>query len=149
MTITSSIHIVRQYGRSGGMERYVWELTHALARQDQQVMVVCEKLHEPVGANIEVIELGQVKPKPRWLSMLRFSARVSNFFKGFDSAGWVIHSHERTAVHQVTTFHGPPILSRKNAPWISCHPVCKPGDTWSVGSSVPIMWWLYCPILYW
>jgi len=113
MTITSSIHIVRQYGRTGGMERYVWELTHALARQGQKVMVVCEKIHEPLQADIEVIELGVVKPKPRWLAMLRFSRRLDNFFANFDSADWIIHSHERTSVHQVTTFHGPPILERK------------------------------------
>ncbi|WP_432471630.1 glycosyltransferase family 4 protein [Amphritea sp. HPY] len=111
--ITASIHIVRQFGPVGGMERYVWELTHALARQGQKVMVVCEKLHEPTTEHIEVVELGQVKPKPRWLAMLRFSRRVSKFFNTFDRAGWIIHSHERTAVHQVTTFHGPPILQRK------------------------------------
>lgn len=113
MTDSASYHIVRQYGRTGGMERYVWELTHALARQGQQVRIVCEKLHEPVTEAIEVIELGVIKPKPRWLSMLRFSARISEFFKAQNTEGWVIHSHERTAVHHVTTFHGPPILSRK------------------------------------
>lgn len=113
MTITSSIHIVRQYGRTGGMERYVWELTHALAKQGQNVMVICEKIHEPLQANIEVIELGVVKPKPRWLAMLRFSHRLDKFFANFDAADWIIHSHERTSVHQVTTFHGPPILERK------------------------------------
>lgn len=110
--MTSSIHIVRQYGTVGGMERYVWELTHALANQGQKVMVVCEKIHEPLHANIEVIELGVVKPKPRWLAMLRFSNRVTKFFASFNSSNWVIHSHERTAVHQVTTFHGPPFLKR-------------------------------------
>lgn len=118
---TSSIHIVRQFGPVGGMERYVWELTHTLARQGQKVMVVCEKRHEPTTENIEVIELGLIKPKPRWLAMLRFSRRVTKFFNTFDRADWIIHSHERTAVHQVTTFHGPPILQRKTKAldWLS------------------------------
>lgn len=110
---TASIHIVRQYGPVGGMERYVWELTHALANSDQQVMVICETMRAEPAQGIKVIELGAIKAKPRWLSMLRFSARVSAYCKTLDTSGWVIHSHERTAVHQVTTFHGPPILARK------------------------------------
>jgi UDP-glucose:(heptosyl)LPS alpha-1,3-glucosyltransferase len=110
---TSSIHIVRRYGPVGGMERYVWELTHALVKQGQKVKVICEQAYEECDKNIEVIELGSVKPKPRWLSMLRFSKRVSQYFKAADITGWVIHSHERCAEHHVTTFHGPSILTRK------------------------------------
>ncbi len=113
-TQTSSIHIVRRYGPVGGMERYVWELTHALAKQGQNVKIICERAYEQCDNNIDVIELGEVKPKPRWLSMLRFSKRVSQYFKATDITGWVIHSHERCAEHHVTTFHGPSILTRKN-----------------------------------
>lgn len=115
--LTASMHIVRRYGQVGGMERYVWELTHALSEAGQKVTVLCEKAYSCAAPNIQVIELGQIKQKPRWISMLRFSARVSNYLSQhplfIDTH--VIHSHERTAVHQVTTFHGPPIKSRKSA----------------------------------
>jgi UDP-glucose:(heptosyl)LPS alpha-1,3-glucosyltransferase len=112
---TSSIHIVRRYGHVGGMERYVWELTNALAKQGQNVKVVCEKQFDEVHPSIEVVELGSVRQKPRWLAMLRFSKRVSAYFDTTDYSGWVIHSHERTACHHVTTFHGPPIGDRKKS----------------------------------
>ncbi|MGB0205754.1 MAG: glycosyltransferase family 4 protein [Neptuniibacter sp.] len=112
---TSSIHIVRRYGHVGGMERYVWELTNALAKQGQNVKVVCEKQFDQTHPSIEVIELGSVRQKPRWLAMLRFSKRVSAYFEATDCSGWVIHSHERTACHHVTTFHGPPIGDRKKS----------------------------------
>lgn len=112
---TSSIHIVRRYGHVGGMERYVWELTNALAKQGQNIKVVCEKQFDETHHSIEVIELGSVRQKPRWLAMLRFSKRVSDYCEATDCSGWVIHSHERTACHHVTTFHGPPIGDRQKS----------------------------------
>ena len=113
--ITSSIHIVRRYGHVGGMERYVWELTNALAKQGQAVKIICEKQFDDAHPSIEIIELGTVRQKPRWLAMLRFSNRVSQCINEIDTKNWVIHSHERTACHHVTTFHGPPIGDRKKS----------------------------------
>ena len=110
---TASIHIVRQYGRTGGMERYVWELTHALAKAKQPTKIICEKAHDAFSADLDVIELGTIKPKPRWRSMQKFSQKVSDYLDSIDSSGWVVHSHERCEKHQVTTFHGPSILDRK------------------------------------
>lgn len=115
--ITSSIHIVRRYGHVGGMERYVWELTNALAEQGQSVKIICEKQFDNAHPSIEIIELGTVRQKPRWLAMLRFSNRVSQYINEIDTNNWVIHSHERTACHHVTTFHGPPIGDRKKS-WL-------------------------------
>jgi len=114
---TASLHIVRRYGKVGGMERYVWELTHALSQQNQTVTILCEEAFDTPSSAIKVIELGTIKPKPRWISMLRFSANVSNFIKQHPEIknSHIIHSHERTAVHQVTTFHGPPIKNRKKS----------------------------------
>lgn len=113
--ITSSIHIVRRYGHVGGMERYVWELTNALAAAGQRVKIICEQQFDAADPAIEVIELGTVRQKPRWLAMLRFSARVTTYIDSTDTDGWVIHSHERSARHHVTTFHGPPIGDRKKS----------------------------------
>ena len=113
MKISASIHVVRRYGPVGGMERYVWELTHALIKQGQKVRVICEQADKSADNAIEIIELGLITPKPRWVSMLRFSKRVSQYISGTNVNGWIIHSHERCAEHHVTTFHGPSILSRK------------------------------------
>ena len=113
MNTTSSLHIVRRYGLVGGMENYVWELTHALARAGHRVRVVCEHCYEPADSAIEVIELGQVSPKPRWLAQLRFSRKISHYIDSEGLNNVVLHSHERTAVHHVTTFHGPPFLARR------------------------------------
>jgi len=111
---TSSFHVVRQYGKQGGMENYVWELTHALVNQGHEVTVICEKAHKKPDDKINVVELGVIKPKPRWLSQLKFSKRVTDFFEALGPCkSSVIHSHERTAVHHVTTIHGPSILNRK------------------------------------
>lgn len=114
---TASVHIVRQYGTSGGMEKYVHSLTLALARQGQPVTVLCEHA-EPLRPNsaaegINVIELGQPVSRPRWLAQWVFSRRVARHVATTDYSNAIIHSHERTSVHQVTTFHGPPFAMRK------------------------------------
>jgi UDP-glucose:(heptosyl)LPS alpha-1,3-glucosyltransferase len=105
------IQVVRRYGPVGGMERYVWELTRELARQGHQVTVVCERCHAATPAGIEIHELGEIAPRPRWLSLLRFGARVAGWLDAHPHPGWLIHSHERLHVHHVTTFHGPPFAT--------------------------------------
>ena len=117
MVQTSSVHIVRKYGPIGGMERYVWELTHALVKLGQEVSVICETTLDVSHPDIKVIQLGVFKEKPRWLSMLRFSKAVDKTVSklSFPSQQCIIHSHERSGVHQVTSFHGPSILSRKRS----------------------------------
>lgn len=114
MNRTSSLHIVRRFGPVGGMENYVWELTHALVRAGQRVGVVCEQCFAEADPAIEVIELGVIRPRPRWLAQLIFSRKVSRYVDSAELLDAIIHSHERSAVHQVTTFHGPPFLNRKN-----------------------------------
>ena len=109
-----STHIVRRYGLVGGMENYVIELTHALAKQNQDVTVLCETyethLEHPL---IKVIVLGNPIKKPRWLAQWSFSREVSKYVNSNNLKNTVIHSHERSSNHQVTTFHGPPFLDRK------------------------------------
>lgn len=117
---TASVHIVRHYGAVGGMENYVYCLTKALARQGQPVTVLCERA-EMIEADagievievVEVIELGQLLRQPRWLAQWIFSRRVATHIKARPYQGAIIHSHERSSVHHVTTFHGPPFVMRK------------------------------------
>lgn len=111
------IHIVRRYGPVGGSERYVWETTLELAKLGHQVQVLCEvcKVDKPAG--IEVHELGEMFYRPRWLYYWRFSRRVAHWLRAHPQPGWIIHSHERVSVHDVTTIHGPPFASVRDKPW--------------------------------
>jgi len=112
------VQVVRRFGVNGGMERYVWELSHALADLNIQVHILCEQSDQNTEhKNIEVHYLNQVTPKPRWLAMLRFSSNVSSWIENNVGSNWIIHSHERTAVHHVSTFHGPPFAHVYNKPW--------------------------------
>ena len=105
------LHVVRRYGPVGGMERYVWELTRELAALGHQVVVVCERCHVEKPSGIVVHELGEIAPRPRWLSLLRFGRRVACWLQENIQPGTVIHSHERFNQHHLTTFHGPPFAT--------------------------------------
>jgi UDP-glucose:(heptosyl)LPS alpha-1,3-glucosyltransferase len=121
-TALSTLHIVRRYGPVGGMERYVWELTRALADAGHPVVVVCERNYGDAHDSITVHELGVIAQRPRWLSLLRFSRRVRDWLARHPQPGALIHSHERVDLHHITTFHGPPfatIFERGWWRWIS------------------------------
>ena len=111
------IHVVRRYGPVGGMERYVWELTRELQQLGHRVSVICERCHVEKPQGIAVYELGEIAPRPRWLSLLRFSRRVARFLADHPSPNSVIHSHERLNIHHITTFHGPPFATVLDKPW--------------------------------
>ena len=111
------LHVVRRYGPVGGMERYVWELTQELRDLGHEVEVVCEVCLAEKPPGIEVYELGTIAPRPRWLSLLRFSGRVERWLKGNPHLDWLIHSHERLNCHHITTFHGPPFATVRDKPW--------------------------------
>ena len=105
------LHVVRRYGPVGGMERYVWELTRELVALGHEVTVLCERCHLEKPHGIVVHELGEIAPRPRWLSLLRFSGRVADWLAAHPHTDWLIHSSERLGLHHVTTFHGPPFAT--------------------------------------
>ncbi|MEX0958132.1 MAG: glycosyltransferase family 4 protein [Burkholderiales bacterium] len=111
------VHVVRRYGPVGGMERYVWETTQALSDSGVQVSVLCEALHVPAPDGIEVVQLGEIAPRPRWLSLMRFSRRAGRWLRETQAPGRIVHSHERLGVHDVTTFHGPPFATIFERGW--------------------------------
>ncbi len=111
------LHVVRRYGPVGGMERYVWEITRELAALGHQVEVVCERCHANKPDGIAVHELGEIAPRPRWLSLLRFGRRVARWQAHNPHPGFVVHSNERLAAHDVTTFHGPPFAAVRDKPF--------------------------------
>ena len=111
------VHVVKRYGPVGGMERYVWEVTRELAKLGHRVTVLCERCHAEKPAEITVVELGETAKRPRWLSQVRFSFRVTRWVRENPCPGRVIHSHERIGVHDVTTFHGPPFATIYEKGW--------------------------------
>jgi UDP-glucose:(heptosyl)LPS alpha-1,3-glucosyltransferase len=111
------VQIVKRYGPVGGMERYVWELANELSQLGHEVTILCERCHVDKPKGINVIELGETAKRPRWLSQVRFSLRVTRWVKENARKGRVIHSHERVGVHDVTTFHGPPFATIYDKGW--------------------------------
>ena len=111
------MHIVRRYGHVGGMERYVWELTIQLQKLGHRVTVVCERCYEEKPKGIVVHELGEIAPRPRWLSALRFDRRVKNWLATNPQNDAIIHSHERTSCHDIISFHGPLFATILEKPW--------------------------------
>lgn len=110
------LHVVRRYGPVGGMERYVWELTHALHARGHAVAVLCERCYRTPADGIAVHAIGEVRPRPRWLASLRFGARVARWVARRPEMARIIHSHERTPVHHLTSFHGPPFATIRARP---------------------------------
>lgn len=111
------IHIVRRYGPVGGMERYVWETTQELARLGHEVQVICETCVAEGPQGITVHELGKMIYRPRWIYYWRFGRRVEKWLRAHPQPGWLIHSHERVGIHDVTTFHCRPFASVRDRPW--------------------------------
>lgn len=111
------LYVVRRYGPVGGMERYVWEVTRELAALGHQVAVICERCHADKPPGITVHELGEIAPRPRWLSLLRFGRRVNIWLEANPHPDWLVHSHERLSSHHITTFHGPPFATVRDKPF--------------------------------
>lgn len=111
------LYVVRRYGPVGGMERYVYELTRQLQLLGCEVSVLCERCHVMPAEGIKVYELGEVAPRPRWLSALRFDRRVKRWLEANPHANRLIHSHERISSHDLTTFHGSSFATIFEKPW--------------------------------
>jgi UDP-glucose:(heptosyl)LPS alpha-1,3-glucosyltransferase len=101
------VHIVRHFCRQGGMENYVWSLTHELANLGLPVIVVCEYNELPESHLITVHAVERSTSKRRWRKMVDFRARAKMLCDQlFDRRDVIIHSHERSLGHDITTFHG-------------------------------------------
>lgn len=104
------VHVVRRYGRVGGMENYVWNLTHGLARSGIKIAVICEEVFGEPASHIEIFLAEKTLHKRRWRAMLGFRASVQIEIESrFRGREFIVHSHERSLNHHITTFHGPPI----------------------------------------
>ena len=114
----SVVQVVRRFGCVGGMESYVWFLSHELARLDYQVVVVCEECEGQPDPAIELVFVPKSLQQRRWKAMREFNRRIDQVFQSRPGLlKSIIHSHERTAWHHVTTFHGPPMKKAAGLPW--------------------------------
>lgn len=112
------VQVVRRFGRVGGMEGYAWHLSHELARLGEPVTVLCETRAEaPQDPSIRVVECGPGLSRPRWLGYLAFSRQARRTLERLDLRDAVVHSHERTGIHQVTTIHSEPFASARELSW--------------------------------
>lgn len=113
------VQIVRNWGPVGGMESYVWHLSHALASPTIQITIVCEKAHTKTNADhIRIVEIGQLRQKPRWVMYWRFANLVEKQIQALGlNPNSVIHSHERSITHDMTTFHAMPFATIKEKSW--------------------------------
>lgn len=113
------VQIVRNWGPVGGMEAYVWHISHELALQNCSITIICEKSHaKNTSNNISVIEIGQLRQKPRWLLYWRFAKHVQEIIESLRlNKHLIIHSHERSISHDITTFHSMPFATIKEKSW--------------------------------
>jgi len=112
------LHVSRRFGPVGGMEGYVWHIAGEMAAKGHHIEVLCESLMaDAPPKGVVVHALGRIAPKPRWLSHMRFSGRVHRWLTENPDAQRIVHSHERTADHHITTFHGPPFATILEKPW--------------------------------
>ena len=110
------VQLVRNWGPVGGMESYVWHLSHALAERHCRITIVCEKAHaQALPGSIKVIEIGALPPKPRWVLYWRFANQVEAVVQSIRRQGeCLVHSHERSISHDLTTFHSMPFAGIKD-----------------------------------
>lgn len=112
--------MVRRFGLVGGMESYVWHLVNGLSSKGLNVVVVCERVFGEPSEGIRVIQVEPTRERPRWKAMKTFRARVNQAIKTiFHHDTIIVHSHERSLGHQLTTFHGSPITLGKSPNFFS------------------------------
>ena len=112
------LHVVRRLGPVGGMERYVYELVLALLEMGHQVEVVCEEVLCDVPRHLLVHQVSRSAPRPRWLALFLFRKKVAHWLRLHPHPGWIIHSHERSIGHHVSTFHGQPFATVFERSWL-------------------------------
>ena len=117
MTIRT-LHVVRRFGLVGGMESYVWNLSHALVNREISVEILCQSVEGAADPRIIVHKVSPSRHRRRWLAMSDFRKKAQAFWFEFANKGSaVVHSHERTSFHHITTFHGPPMPILQELPW--------------------------------
>ena len=112
------LHVVRRFGCVGGMEAYVWHLTHELVNLGVFVEVLCQSVEGDADPKITLHRLQPSPMRRRWKAMRDFRQKCDEFWRAHpDKDQFVVHSHERCSFHDITTFHGPPMKARSETSW--------------------------------
>ena len=112
-------HIVRRFGLVGGMEAYVWHLCRGLSERGWVVNIICEQQSGTLPG-VNVLQTPINRKNSRWQQMHAFRNEVYKLVDSRKDLG-IIHSHERSIAHNVTTFHGQPFYRTRDAKkWWHC-----------------------------
>ena len=77
------LHVVRRFGCVGGMEAYVWHLTHELAKLGLSVEVLCQSVEDDVDPRVTVHLLPASPMKRRWKAMRDFRQKCDDFWRSY------------------------------------------------------------------
>ena len=96
----------------------MWNLSRSLSALGVEVSVVCESVHTDPDFPVDLALVKKSDNRRRWKAMRDFmnhSEKLLNKYR--DEGSTIIHSHERSSFHHVTTIHGPPMPSYDSLPW--------------------------------
>jgi len=133
------------------MEGYVWRVVEKLLQNGIRITVIAETSHSlPASDGLQILRIPAVSRGPRWFRLWLFSIRVRHRLLHLSEFS-LIHSHERTSVHHITTFHGPPFALIHTYPfwrrwslrvwaylWMERREVCAPNVLAVVPNSTKI-----------
>lgn len=89
--------------KTGGAERYCWDIAHFLADRGHEVAVICMKASSPDNQGIAIHEIGVIK-FPQALRHLSFS--VSHFLKARKMKDWIHYGVGNTFYMDIYQPHG-------------------------------------------
>lgn len=100
------------------MESYVWNLSRSLSALGVEVSVVCESVHTDPDFSVDIAMVQKSESRRRWKAMRDFMNNSKKLLSECrDEGSTIIHSHERSSFHHVTTIHGPPMPTYSDLPW--------------------------------
>lgn len=113
--------VVRRFQMVGGMESYVCHLANALDRLGVHVLIVCAECDTNSGYSDQLVVkvVRSLRFGSSWLRLLVFSRSAASFLRSVQLGPMIVHSHERTPAHHITTFHGPPFALIRTRPFWS------------------------------
>ena len=96
----------------------MWNLSRSLSALGVEVSVVCESVHTEPDFEVEIDLVQESNNRRRWKAMQDFMNHSEKLLKKYrDEGSTIIHSHERSSFHHVTTIHGPPMPRYGDLPW--------------------------------
>ncbi len=99
------VQVVRNFGPTGGMEEYAWQLTNCLAQKGLSISVVCERAEHEMPEGVQIYRIPRQTRGPGWFQALKFSNNLSDWKAQNGRATDFFHSHEFVRGADILTFH--------------------------------------------